>query len=73
MKGEGGPLDLARVSKIFNRTRLKTLTLKQMLQRLPMAPARVKAGNTSENLLHENGKVIYSLYRANKLLKKKKR
>ena len=44
-----------------------------MLQRLPMAPARVKAGNTSENLLHENGKVIYSLYRANKLLKKEKR
>ena len=32
---------------------LKTLTLKQMLQRLPIALAQVKAGNTSENLLNE--------------------
>ena len=31
----------------------KILTLKQMLQRLPIALAQVKAGNTSENLLNE--------------------
>ena len=31
--------------------RLKLLTTKQMLQRLPIALAQVKTGNTSENLL----------------------
>ena len=29
--------------------RLKILRSKQMLERLPIAPAQVKAGNTSEN------------------------
>ena len=33
--------------------RLKILTPKQMLQRLPIALAQVKASNTSENLLSE--------------------
>ena len=33
--------------------RLKTLTPKEMLQRLPIARAQVKAFNTSENLPHE--------------------
>ena len=32
---------------------LKILTTKQMLQRLPIALAQVKAGNNSENLLNE--------------------
>ena len=32
---------------------LKVLTLKQMLQRLPIAFAQVKAGKTSENWLNE--------------------
>ena len=31
---------------------LKVLTPKQMLQRLPIALAQVKAGNNSENLLN---------------------
>ena len=43
---------------------LKILTPKQMLQRLPIALAQVKAGNTSENLLNEIRQIIYSLYRA---------
>ena len=33
--------------------RLKILTPKQMLQRLPIALAQLKAGNTSEKLLNE--------------------
>ena len=33
-----------------------------MLQRLPIAPAQVKAGNTSENLLNEIKQIICSLY-----------
>ena len=40
---------------------IKILTPKQMLQRLPITLAQVKAGNTSENLLNEIRKIIYSL------------
>ena len=49
---------------------LKILTPKQMLQRLPIALAQVKAGNNSENLLNEIRQIIYSLYNRKKLLKK---
>ena len=41
-----------------------------MLQRLPMALTQVKAGNTSEKLLNEIGKTIYSLYRIKEITKK---
>ena len=34
-----------------------------MLQRLPIAFAQVKAGNTYENLLNEIRQIIYYLYR----------
>ena len=49
---------------------LKILTPKQILQRLPIALAQVKAGNTSENLLNEIRQIIYSLYRAKEITKK---
>ena len=35
-----------------------------MLQKLPIALAQVKGGNTSENLLNESRKTKYSLHRA---------
>ena len=41
-----------------------------MLQKLPMALAQVKAGNTSENLLNEIRKIIYSLYREKEITKR---
>ena len=41
-----------------------------MLQRLPMALTQVKAGNTSEKLLNEIRKTIYSLYRIKEITKK---
>ena len=41
---------------------LKILTLKQMLPRLPIVLAQVKAGNISENLLNEIRQIIYSLH-----------
>ena len=41
---------------------LKILTFKQMLQRLPIALAQVKAGNTSKNLLNEISQTIHGLY-----------
>ena len=49
---------------------LKILTPKQMLQRLPIALALVKAGNTSENLLNEIRQIIYSLNPAKEITKK---
>ena len=51
-------------------TGLKMLTSKQMLQRLPIALAQVKAGNNSESLLNEVRQIVYSLYQSNKLVKK---
>ena len=43
---------------------------KQMLQRLPIALAQLKAGNTTENLLSEITRVIYSLYLEKEVTKK---
>ena len=52
------------------REGLKILTPKQMLQRLPIALAQVKAGNTSGNLLNEIRQILYSLYRAKAITKR---
>ena len=41
------------IVKATKATGLKILTPKQMLQRLPIALAQVKAGNNSENLLNK--------------------
>ena len=49
---------------------LKILTPKQMLQRLTIALAQVKAGNKSENLLNEIKQIVYSLYQSKKITKK---
>ena len=49
---------------------LKIVTPSQMLQRLPMALAQVKAGNTSETLLKEIRQIIYSLYIAKEITRK---
>ena len=49
---------------------LKILTPKQMLQKLPIALAQVKAGNNSENSLNEIRQIVYSLYQAKEITKK---
>ena len=41
-----------------------------MLQRLTIALAQVKAGNTFENLLNEIRKVIYSFYQVKEITRK---
>ena len=51
-------------------TLLKTLTPKQMLQRLPIALAQVKAGNNSESLSNEIRQIAYSLYQSKQMTKK---
>ena len=45
-----------------NHSKLKILMHKQMLQRLPIALAQVKAGNNSESFLNEIRQIVYSLY-----------
>ena len=42
----------------------------QLLQRLPIALAQVKAGNNSENLLNEIRQIVYSLYQLKEIAKK---
>ena len=42
---------------------LKILTLQQMLSRLPISLAQLKAGNNSEKLKNEIRQLLYSLYR----------
>ena len=51
-------------------TGLKILLPKQMLQRLPIALAHVKAGNNSESLLNEIRQIVYSLYQSKQITKK---
>ena len=46
---------------------LKILTLNQMLSRLQITLAQLKAGNNSEKLQNEIRKLLYSLYRSKKL------
>ena len=53
-----------------DHSKLKILTPKQMLQRLPIALAQVKAGNNSESLLNEIRQIAYSLYQSKQITKK---
>ena len=52
-----------------NRFRLKILTPSQMLSRLPITLAQLKAGNNSEKLKNEIRQLLYFLYRSKKLTK----
>ena len=60
----------SKQNKTTKGTELKILTPKQMLQRLPIALAQVKAGNNSENLLNEIQQIIYSLYQGKEITEK---
>ena len=48
---------------------LKILTNKQMLNRLPILLAQIKAGNNSKSLKNEIRQILYSLYRSKVLTK----
>ena len=72
------PNDVLVINKIldFNKeiqkqqsSGLKTLTPNQMLSRLPISLAQLKAGNNSEKLKNEIRQLLYSLYRSKKLTK----
>ena len=80
-EGRGKILD-ALESKIFltksksvgilnpDHCKLKVLTPKQMLQRLPIALALVKSGNNSESLLNQIRQIVCSLYQSKQITKK---
>ena len=46
-----------------------TLTPDEMLSRLAITLAQLKAGNNSQKLINEMGQLLYSLYRSKKLTK----
>ena len=58
------------ISESKQGTGLKILTPKQMLQRLPIALAQIKAGNSSKSLLNEISQIVYSLYQSKEITKK---
>ena len=70
-KGILSILAFAARSKVYDHSNIKTSKIpEQIIQRLPIAPAKVKAGNTSENLLNEIREIIYSVHRAREITKK---
>ena len=56
-------------NKIQSGQELTILTPNQMLSRLPISLAQLKAGNNSEKLKNEIRQLLYSLYRSKKLTK----
>ena len=56
--------------KAKNGTGLKILTPKQMLKRLPIALAQVKAGKNSESLLNGIRQIVYSLHKSKEITTK---
>ena len=57
-------------NKATKGTGPKILTPKEMLQRLLIALAQVRAGNNSENLLNDIRQIVYSLYQSKEIIKK---
>ena len=62
--------DLQEKSIDLFREELEILALKQMLQRLSIALAQVKAANNTVNLVNEIRQIVYSLYHSKKFTKK---
>ena len=53
-----------------DNSKLKVITPKKMLQRLPIALAHVKAGNNSESILNKIRQIVYSLYQSKQITRK---
>ena len=63
-------LDAKKLAREQEGTGIKILTPNQMLKRLPIALAQVKAGNNSESLLNEIRQIVYSLDQSKEIAKK---
>ena len=66
--------DAKNVSKSIHKAKherkgLKILAPNQILKRLPIALAQIKAGNNSESLLNEIRQIVYSLHRSKEITK----
>ena len=62
--------EILRFNKQKQETKgIKTLTPNQMLSRLPITLAQLRAGNNSEKLKKEIRQLLYSLYRSKNLIK----
>ena len=67
-------IDIVKEILEFNKQKQQGLGLKilipdQMLSRLPISLAQLKAGNNSQKLGNEIRQLLYSLYRSKKLTK----
>ena len=66
-KNPNGIIDIVENIFEFNRQQreqgLKILTPNQMLSRLPISLAQLKAGNNPERLKNKIRQILYSLYR----------
>ena len=62
-------LEAKKIAREQEGTGLKILISNQMLKRLPIALAQIKAGNNSESLLNEIRQIVYYLYRSKKITK----
>ena len=66
-------VDFAEIIPEFNRKQqeqgLKILMSSQMLSRLPISLAQLKAGNNSDKLRNEIRQLLYSLYRSKTFIK----
>ena len=74
IKNKNNIVEIAEHILYFNQLNqlgkgLKILTPNQMLSRLPISLAQLKAENNSEKLKNEIRQILYSLYRSKKLTK----
>ena len=60
---------LKKIYESKQGTRLKILTPKQILQRLPLSLSEISAGNNSESLLNEIRQIVYFLYQSKEITK----
>ena len=63
-------LEAKKLTKEQEGTGLKILTPNQMLKRLAIALAEIKAGNNSESILKEFKQIVNFLYRSKEITKK---
>ena len=72
-KNPNGILDIVEMILEFNIQQqgqgLKILTSNQVLSRLPLSLAQLKAGNNYEKLKNETRQLLYSLHRSKKITK----
>ena len=73
-KNRNNPLGIVEHILFFNQQNhlgkgLKILTPNQMLNRVPISLAQLKAGNSSEKLKNEIRQILHYLYRSKNLTK----